>query len=92
MRLTSDRNEVLIRNFQNYFIRRERTKKKKTSKEREEKYDKEREKHQQDLLENQWKWTEGTFINCDLRYFSLKSLNYDFDVVLIDPPWCVVDR
>eukprot|EP01117_Protostelium_nocturnum_P008242 TRINITY_DN2941_c0_g1_i1.p1 TRINITY_DN2941_c0_g1~~TRINITY_DN2941_c0_g1_i1.p1 ORF type:complete len:733 (-),score=238.28 TRINITY_DN2941_c0_g1_i1:169-2367(-) len=79
--------EIVIRNFQNYFIKREKGKKKKTSKEREEKYKKEAEKHAKDLIDHQWKWTEGTFINCDLRYFSLKSLNYDFDVVLIDPPW-----
>ena len=34
-----------------------------------------------------WRFKEGTWINCDLRYFDLKSLGGNFDVVLIDPPW-----
>lgn len=32
------------------------------------------------------KYREGTYINCDLRYFNLSSLG-KFDMVLIDPPW-----
>lgn len=32
------------------------------------------------------KYKEGTYLNCDLRYFNLASLG-KFDVVLIDPPW-----
>lgn len=32
------------------------------------------------------KWKEGTYINCDLRYYDLAQLG-KFDVVLIDPPW-----
>jgi hypothetical protein len=32
------------------------------------------------------KWTEGTYINCDLRYYNLASLG-KFDVVVVDPPW-----
>jgi mRNA (2'-O-methyladenosine-N6-)-methyltransferase len=32
------------------------------------------------------KWKEGTYINCDLRYYDLSLLG-KFDVVLIDPPW-----
>lgn len=37
----------------------------------------------------QWedsKWTEGTWINCDLRHYDLSKLG-KFDVVLVDPPW-----
>lgn len=34
-----------------------------------------------------WKWTEGTYLNCDLRYLDLKLLQGNFDVVLLDPPW-----
>ena len=31
----------------------------------------------------------NTYINCDLRYFNLRSLvdKNGFDIVLIDPPW-----
>lgn len=32
---------------------------------------------------------QGHYINCDLRYFSLETLG-KFDVILIDPPWRVV--
>jgi N6-adenosine-specific RNA methylase IME4 len=32
------------------------------------------------------KYQDGTYINCDLRYFNLSSLG-KFDIVLIDPPW-----
>lgn len=32
------------------------------------------------------KWVEGTYINCDLRYFNLDRLG-KFDIILIDPPW-----
>lgn len=32
-------------------------------------------------------WKDQTFINCDLRYFSLKSLGNDWEVILLDPPW-----
>jgi 16S rRNA G966 N2-methylase RsmD len=32
------------------------------------------------------KYKEGTYINCDLRYFNLSSLG-KFDVVHLDPPW-----
>jgi N6-adenosine-specific RNA methylase IME4 len=32
------------------------------------------------------KYRDGTYINCDLRYFNLSSLG-KFDMVLIDPPW-----
>nr|CAG4709834.1 unnamed protein product [Naegleria fowleri] len=32
---------------------------------------------------------DGHYINCDLRYFTLSSLG-KFDVILIDPPWRVV--
>lgn len=32
------------------------------------------------------KWVEGTYINCDLRYFNLDSIG-KFDIILIDPPW-----
>lgn len=32
------------------------------------------------------KWTQGTFVNCDLRYYNLTALG-KFDVILIDPPW-----
>jgi len=42
-----------------------------------------------DFSESDWekrKWTEGTYINCDLRYYHLASLG-KFDVVLVDPPW-----
>jgi hypothetical protein len=41
------------------------------------------------VSEKDWqqrKWTEGTYINCDLRYYHLASLG-KFDVVLVDPPW-----
>lgn len=31
----------------------------------------------------------GHYINCDLRYFTLSSLG-KFDVILIDPPWRVI--
>jgi hypothetical protein len=34
-----------------------------------------------------WRWHDGTWINCDLRYFDLTTLGGNFDVVLIDPPW-----
>jgi mRNA (2'-O-methyladenosine-N6-)-methyltransferase len=32
------------------------------------------------------KWEQGTYINCDLRYYDLSPLG-KFDVVLLDPPW-----
>lgn len=31
-------------------------------------------------------YKEGNYINCDLRYFNLANIGH-FDVVLIDPPW-----
>jgi mRNA (2'-O-methyladenosine-N6-)-methyltransferase len=34
----------------------------------------------------------GTFINCDVRYFSFAALGGNFDVVLLDPPWRVRGR
>jgi hypothetical protein len=34
-----------------------------------------------------WQWKNGSFINCDLRYYPLDSLGGNFDIVLIDPPW-----
>jgi hypothetical protein len=42
--------------------------------------------------EYDWRFKEGTWINCDLRYFDLKSLGGNFDVVVIDPPWSVKTR
>ena len=33
------------------------------------------------------RWTEGTWINCDARYFNLAALGGDFDIVHMDPPW-----
>lgn len=44
------------------------------------------------MSEKDWdqrKWTEGTYINCDLRYYNLASLG-KFDVVLVDPPWYLI--
>jgi hypothetical protein len=35
----------------------------------------------------QHRWTEGAFINCDLRFFDLQALGGDFGVVYADPPW-----
>ena len=32
------------------------------------------------------KWTEGTYLNCDLRYYDLGQIG-KYDVVLVDPPW-----
>eukprot|EP00002_Diphylleia_rotans_P022530 TRINITY_DN4411_c0_g2_i8.p1 TRINITY_DN4411_c0_g2~~TRINITY_DN4411_c0_g2_i8.p1 ORF type:complete len:554 (-),score=64.39 TRINITY_DN4411_c0_g2_i8:120-1781(-) len=32
------------------------------------------------------RFREGTYVNCDLRYFNLSCLG-KFDVVMIDPPW-----
>src|SRR3989338_9337891 len=34
---------------------------------------------------------DGHYINCDLRYFTLSSLG-KFDVILIDPPWRVIQN
>lgn len=34
------------------------------------------------------KWTEGTWINCDLRQYDLSKLG-KFDAILVDPPWRV---
>jgi hypothetical protein len=39
------------------------------------------------LDDGDWRWKEGTFFNCDLRYFPLSCLGGNFDVVLMDPPW-----
>lgn len=36
------------------------------------------------------KWDEGTYINCNLKYFDLSQLGY-FDVIVVDPPWSEAD-
>ena len=39
------------------------------------------------LYPHDYRWDEATYLNCDLRYFDLKSLGGNFDCILIDPPW-----
>ena len=33
------------------------------------------------------RWKEGTWINCDLRYFNLGTLGGNFGIIYLDPPW-----
>jgi len=35
---------------------------------------------------NHQRFSEGTYVNCDIRYLNFASLG-EFDVVLLDPPW-----
>lgn len=38
------------------------------------------------MLTGDERWQQGTYINCDLRFFELRALG-KFDVVYLDPPW-----
>ena len=40
------------------------------------------------FVDPEHRWSLGTWINCDLRFFDYELLsNKDFEIIYVDPPW-----